>query len=172
MQEPKMAAEIKSFAPPYLQRIAQLTNKSNQFNVTTRRYTDAEIEKLAADENYITLYGRLSDKFGDNGVVSVVIGHKDNDTLHIDLWIMSCRVLKREMEFAMLDNVVSEAKKCGIAKIKGYYYPTAKNAMVKDLFGLFGFAKISDNDGNTVWELEIQDFTPRTKHIDINKEEK
>ena len=166
-----MSAEIKSFAPPYLQRIAQLTNKSNQFNVTTRRYTDAEIEKLASDDSYITLYGRLSDKFGDNGVVSVVIGHKDNDTLHIDLWIMSCRVLKREMEFAMLDNVVSEAKKCGIAKIKGYYYPTAKNAMVKELFGSFGFRKISDDNGNTVWELETAGFEPYTKHIEINKEE-
>lgn len=168
----QMSAEIRSFAPPYLQRIAQLTNKSNQFNVTTRRYTDAEIEKLAADDEYITLYGRLSDKFGDNGVVSVVIGHKDNDTLHIDLWIMSCRVLKREMEFAMLDNVVSEAKKCGITKIKGYYYPTAKNAMVKELFGTFGFTKVSDTDGNTVWELETAGFEPRTKHIEINTEEK
>ena len=168
----QMTAEIKSFAPPYLQRIAQLTNKSNQFNVTTRRYTDAEIEKLASDEKYITLYGRLSDKFGDNGVVSVVIGHKDNDTLHIDLWIMSCRVLKREMEFAMLDNVVSEAKKCGIAKIKGYYYPTAKNAMVKELFGAFGFTKVSDTDGNTVWELQINDFEPHIKHIKVNSEEK
>ncbi|MBR4112122.1 MAG: HAD family hydrolase [Ruminiclostridium sp.] len=166
-----MSAEIKSFAPPYLQRIAQLTNKSNQFNVTTRRYTDAEIEKLASDDSYITLYGRLSDKFGDNGVVSVVIGHKDNDTLHIDLWIMSCRVLKREMEFAMLDNVVSEAKKCGITKIRGYYYPTAKNAMVKELFGSFGFRKISDDNGNTVWELETDSFSPFTKHIRINTEE-
>ena len=167
----QMSAEIKNFAPPYLQRIAQLTNKSNQFNVTTRRYTDAEIEKLASDDEYITLYGRLSDKFGDNGVVSVVIGHKDNDTLHIDLWIMSCRVLKREMEFAMLDRVVSRAKECGIAKIKGYYYPTAKNAMVKELFGAFGFEKISDNDGNTVWELETSSFEPYTKHIAINTEE-
>ncbi|MBQ8904029.1 MAG: HAD family hydrolase, partial [Oscillospiraceae bacterium] len=72
----------------------------------------------------------------------------------------------------MLDNVVSEAKKCGIAKIKGYYYPTAKNAMVKELFGAFGFTKVSDTDGNTVWELETSSFEPRTKHIEINTEEK
>ena len=168
----QMSAEIKPFAPPYLQRIAQLTNKSNQFNVTTRRYTDAEIEKIAADDKYIALYGRLSDKFGDNGVVSVVIGNKDEEVLHIDLWIMSCRVLKREMELAMLDNVVSAAKESGIKTIKGYYYPTAKNAMVKELFGLFGFTKISDEGGNTVWELDIKDFTPRTKHIKVNSEEK
>ena len=163
-----MTAEISRFAPPYLQRIAQLTNKSNQFNVTTRRYTESEIEAIAGDESYIPLYGRLSDKFGDNGVVSVVIGHKDNDTLHIDLWIMSCRVLKREMEFAMLDRVVEEARAQGIRKIVGYYYPTAKNGMVKELFGAFGFAKASENDGNTVWELDISGYEPHTKHIKIN----
>lgn len=160
-----MTAEIAPFAPPYLQRIAQLTNKSNQFNVTTRRYTESEIEEIAADGRYIPLYGRLSDKFGDNGVVSVVIGRKDGGTLHIDLWIMSCRVLKREMEFAMLDKVVEAAKAQGIKKIMGYYYPTAKNAMVKELFGSFGFTKVSDRDGNTVWELETSGYKPYTKHI-------
>jgi len=167
-----MSAEIKPFAPPYIQRIAQLTNKSNQFNVTTRRYTDAEIEAVSKSENHIALYGKLSDKFGDNGVVSVVIGHEeDGDTLHIDLWIMSCRVLKREMEFAMLDKVVESAKARGLKKIAGYYYPTAKNGMVKELFGLFGFSKISENDGNTVWELDLSDFKPYTRHIKINQED-
>lgn len=164
----EMSAEIKAFAPPYLQRIAQLTNKSNQFNVTTRRYTDAEIEAIASDKNYIPLYGKLSDKFGDNGVVSVVIGRKDGETLHIDLWIMSCRVLKREMEFAMLDKLVEKAQADGIKKIIGYYYPTAKNSMVKELFGSFGFAKTSDESGNTVWELETDGYKPYTKHISIN----
>ena len=164
-----MTAEIKPFAPPYIQRIAQLTNKSNQFNVTTRRYTDAEIEAVSKDEGYVALYGKLSDKFGDNGVVSVVIGHEeDGDTLHIDLWIMSCRVLKREMEFAMLDRVAEAAKEKGLKKIIGYYYPTAKNSMVKELFGSFGFTKTAENDGNTIWELNLSDFKPFTKHIDIN----
>ncbi len=166
-----MKAEIARFAPPYLQRIAQLTNKSNQFNVTTRRYTEAEIESVAADSNFIPLYGRLADKFGDNGVVSVVIGHKDAGILHIDLWIMSCRVLKREMELAMLDKVVEEARAQGLKKIIGYYYPTAKNGMVKELFGTFGFTKVSDDEGSTVWELDISDYAPRTKHIIINGKE-
>lgn len=164
----EMTAEIAPFAPPYLQRIAQLTNKSNQFNVTTRRYTDGEIESIAADSSYIPLYGRLSDKFGDNGVVSVVIGRQENEILHIDLWIMSCRVLKREMEFAMLDKVVEAAVKRGVKKITGYYYPTAKNSMVKELFGSFGFTRVSENDGNTVWELETAGYKPYTKHIKIN----
>ncbi len=167
----QMTAEIKPFIPTYIQRIAQLTNKSNQFNVTTRRYTEAEIEAVANDDDYITMYGKLTDKFGDNGVVSVVIGHKQAVELHIDLWIMSCRVLKREMELAMLDMVAKAAISAGMKKIVGYYYPTAKNGMVKELYGTFGFAKVSENDGNTVWELDLSDYEPHTKHISINGKE-
>ncbi len=167
----QMTAEIKPFISTYIQRIAQLTNKSNQFNVTTRRYTEAEIEAVANDDDYITMYGKLTDKFGDNGVVSVVIGHKQAAELHIDLWIMSCRVLKREMELAMLDMVAKAAISAGIKKIVGYYYPTAKNGMVKELYGTFGFTKVSENDGNTVWELDLSDCEPYTKHITINGKE-
>lgn len=163
-----MAAEICPFAPPYLGRIAQLTNKSNQFNLTTRRYTEAEIEEAARDPKKIALYGKLSDRFGDSGVVAVVIGAEKGEALHLDLWLMSCRVLKREMELAMLDETVRRAAERGLRKIVGYYYPTAKNAMVKELFGEFGFAKISESADGTVWELKIADYTPRTKHIKIN----
>ncbi|MEG2074846.1 MAG: HAD-IIIC family phosphatase, partial [Angelakisella sp.] len=88
-----MTAVIHPFEAIYLPRIAQLTGKSNQFNLTTRRYTTAEIEAVAADEGKIALYGSLADRFGDNGVVSVVIGEKDGNTLDVELWIMSCRVL-------------------------------------------------------------------------------
>ncbi len=167
----QMTAEISLFIPTYIQRIAQLTNKSNQFNVTTRRYTEGEIEAISKDSDYIPLYGKLTDKFGDNGVVSVVIGHKQAAELHIDLWIMSCRVLKREMEFAMLDKVAEAAKAAGITKIVGYYYPTPKNGMVKGLYGTFGFTKVSEQDGNTVWELDITGYKPHTKHIIINGKE-
>ena len=154
----EMKSEIKEFIPLYFSRITQLTNKSNQFNLTTKRYNQTEIEEVANNENYITLYGKLVDKFGDNGVVSIVIGkiNDDNKELHIDLWLMSCRVLKRNMEYAMMDELVSKAKKHNINKLIGYYYPTAKNSMVKDFYGLMGFAKISeDNIGNSIWEYEI-----------------
>lgn len=87
----EMKGIIKKFEPVYMARIAQLTNKSNQFNLTTRRYTQTEIESIAEDNHYITLYGKLIDKFGDNGVVSVVIGHVVGDECQIDLWIMSCK---------------------------------------------------------------------------------
>ena len=98
----------------HFSRIAQLTNKSNQFNLTTRRFTQAEIEKIAVDPGYITLYGRLTDKFGDNGVVSLVVGRIEGDILHVELWLMSCRVLKRDMEFAMMDALVEAGREKGI----------------------------------------------------------
>ncbi len=154
-----MTAVIDDFIPIYLQRITQLTNKSNQFNVTTKRYTPTEMEEVFESGDYIRLYGKLIDKFGDNGVVSVVIGHKNGDALDIDLWIMSCRVLKRDMELAMLDRLVERCREQGITTIKGYYYPTAKNGMVRDLFERFGFAKLSeDADGNTVWTLDTASY--------------
>lgn len=165
-----MSAVIGEFDPVHIPRITQLTNKSNQFNLTTKRYTQTEMETVAASPDYIRLCGRLTDKFGDNGIVSVVIGEKRGSELHIDLWLMSCRVLKRGMEYAMINRLVEEAQKAGVAEIFGYYYPTKKNAMVKELFGDFGFAKISeDDDGNTVWKLEVNGFSPKKIFIDIKE---
>lgn len=154
-----MKAHIAPFEDMYMARIAQLTNKSNQFNLTTRRCSQAEIEALSMDENYITLYGSLSDRFGDNGVVSVAFGHIDEDNreiFHIDLWLMSCRVLKRDMEFAMMDKLIEECNIRGIRKIFGYYYPTAKNGMVKSFYELQGFKKVSEAKNNDMkFELNI-----------------
>lgn len=165
----EMKGEIRSFVPAYMSRIAQLTNKSNQFNLTTRRCSQSDIEAMAADGQYITLYGKLTDKFGDNGVVSVVIGRKEEQTLHMELWLMSCRVLKRDMEFAMMDQLVAQAQAAGIRRILGYYYPTAKNAMVKDFYGTMGFEKISEDEaGNTVWAFEIPaEYTKKQDVIEI-----
>ncbi len=161
-----MEAEIQSFIPIYLARIAQLTNKSNQFNLTTRRYTQDEITRIARDSRYLTLYGKLTDRFGDNGVVSVVIGRKEEEILHLELWIMSCRVLKRQMEDAMLDTLVERSRALGIRKLRGYYYPTAKNAMVKDFYSLQGFGKIAENEqGDTVWELSLTDFWEKKNQV-------
>ncbi len=164
-----MEAVIEDFRPVYLARITQLTNKSNQFNLTTRRYSAAEMESIWKDPSYIRLYGKLTDRFGDNGVVSVVIGRKEGEICHIDLWLMSCRVLKRDMEQAMLDRLVEEASAAGIRVIRGYYYPTKKNGMVRELFGTFGFAKISeDEEGNTVWELPTEGYRPQNRYIRVN----
>ena len=166
LQSLEMKAEIRDFDPVHIPRITQLTNKSNQFNLTTKRYTQTEMESVAADDGYIRLCGRLSDKFGDNGIVSVVIGKKDGKSLHVELWLMSCRVLKREMELAMLDRLVEECQKAGVEEIIGYYYPTKKNGMVAKLYEEFGFVQVSaDDDGNTVWRLETANYTPKTTAI-------
>ena len=166
-----MEAQIKSFEPMYMSRISQLTNKSNQFNLTTKRYSQTEIEDTAKNSEYITLYGRLEDKFGDNGVVSVVIGKNVEYVLHIDLWIMSCRVLKRDMEYAMMDSLVRQCIKREIREIRGYYYPTKKNGMVKDFYQVQGFTKISeDSEGNTVWSMLI-DGNYKNKNNVITVEE-
>ena len=164
-----MTSKIEEFIPLYYSRISQLSNKSNQFNLTTKRYSQSDIENIAADKNYITLYGKLVDTFGDNGVVSVVIGDKRNDELHIDLWIMSCRVLKRDMEYAMFDSLVKKAKKEKIKKIIGYYYPTMKNGMVKDFYKNMGFNLLNeDEEGNSTWEYTIPSrYTKKNKFIEV-----
>ncbi len=166
----EMKGIIRPFEKIYMARIAQLTNKSNQFNLTTRRYTQAEIENTAVSGNHITLYGKLEDKFGDNGVVSVVIGEIKGVELHVDLWLMSCRVLKRDMEFAMMDELISVCRNNGIKTIYGYYYPTAKNSMVKDFYSLQGFNKsFEDTKGNTVWVFDItDDYINKNKYIKVN----
>ena len=168
----EMNAVIRDFTPVYLQRITQLTNKSNQFNVTTKRYTASEMEEVAKSPEHIRLYGQLCDKFGDNGVVSVVIGKQENDVLHIELWLMSCRVLKRDMEFAMLDELVAQAKKRGINRIIGYYYKTAKNNMVSELFGRFGFTcDRKEDNGDSVWSLDINSYENKNHVIRVNEKE-
>lgn len=163
-----MTAVIDDFVPVYLQRITQLSNKSNQFNVTTKRYTATEMEEVFHSGDYIRLYGKLVDKFGDNGVVSVVIGKKDGDTLHMELWLMSCRVLKRDMELAMLDRLVERCREQGIKTIRGYYYPTAKNNMVRELYGTFGFEKISEDEaGSTVWQMDVASYENKNHVIKV-----
>ncbi len=167
-----MRGEIKAFSPVYMQRITQLTNKSNQFNLTTKRYTQPEIESTASDGKHITLYGKLSDTFGDNGVVSVVIGEIKDKVCDIELWLMSCRVLKKNMEYAMLDTLVEECKKHNITTIIGHYYPTAKNGMVKNLYSDFGFDKITEDEvGNTEWKLDITNYENKNNVIKVNTED-
>ena len=166
-----MKAEIGAFVPLYMARIAQLTNKSNQFNLTTKRLSQADIEHMAEDSSYITLYGKLTDKFGDNGVVSGVIGRIKEGALHIELWLMSCRVLKRDMEAAMMDRLVEECRKRGIFQIYGYYYPTAKNKMVENFYETQGFSlKKKEDNGDTEWEYKIPaSYENKNRYIEITE---
>ncbi|MBP5660105.1 MAG: HAD-IIIC family phosphatase [Lachnospiraceae bacterium] len=163
----EMKAVIRPFEPVYMARIAQLTNKSNQFNLTTRRYTQGEIEEAAKER--LTFYGKLADKFGDNGVVTVAIGRVEDAVCHMELWLMSCRVLKRDMELALLDKIVHTCLEHGVREIRGYYYPTAKNAMVKEFYKELGFDRISEEaEGNTEWKLDISNgYEDKNKYIEV-----
>ena len=164
----EMTAEIELFRPAYIERITQLTNKSNQFNLTARRYTHAEMEEASRDPNRIGIYGRLTDRFGDNGLVSVVLGSIEGAELHLDLWLMSCRVLKREMEIAMLDGVALRAMVRGLKTLVGRYLPTAKNAMVADHYANLGFlAMRNEAAGAKVWSLDLTAYKARSRHIRI-----
>ena len=162
-----MVAEIDAFSDTYLDRIAQLTNKTNQFNLTTRRYTKAEIAELASDQQYVTLYGRLVDTFGDNGLVSVIIGRREGSELHIDLWLMSCRVLKRGMEAAMLDALVARAQELGCVSLIGKFIPTDRNGMVAAHYEILGFDRAGqDAAKHPLWALDISGTcAPRNLHI-------
>ncbi len=164
-----MKAEIRPFASAYLERITQLINKTNQFNVTSLRYTQSEIENISGKENYITLYGRLFDKFGDSGLISVVIGEIRGLELHIDLWLMSCRVLKRGVEESMFDRLVATAQGRHVATIYGYYYPTAKNGMTSGLFEQMGFTHVGkDQTGTKIWKLDIsKEYNKKNYLIEI-----
>ncbi len=168
LQSLQMQAEIDRFPALYMDRIAQLTNKTNQFNLTTRRYTSAQLQAMVSDEGYITLYGRLKDKFGDNGVISVIAGEIKERELHILLWLMSCRVLKRGMEAAMMDALAEECRKRKITAIHGYYYKTAKNGMVSDHYGSLGFSLVSRTDADSVWRLDLANgYKNQNKFIEV-----
>jgi FkbH-like protein len=162
----EMKAEIRGFQPLYYDRVTQLVNKSNQFNVTTRRYTLSEVQAAAVDPARITLYGRLKDRFGDHGLVSVVIGTARGKDLELDLWLMSCRVLKRGMEHAMMDELVRAARAKGLKRLLGRYLPTAKNAMVKDLYLDLGFSlERRDAEGAGAFRYDLEQGEPLPVHF-------
>ena len=125
------------------------------------------MEEIAADSRYITLYGRLSDTFGDNGLISVIIGRREARVLYIDLWLMSCRVLKRGMEDAMLDALVGRALEAGVDTLVGTYIATPRNGMVAAHYELMGFTRQPDStDEHSTWSLDLtQGYTPRNLHI-------
>ncbi len=160
----EMTCELAPFNTVGRARIAQLVNKSNQFNLTSRRYTDADIARFEADEDVFDLQIRLKDSFGDNGMISVVIFRKGGDEWVCDTWLMSCRVLGRRVELAALAAVVEAARAAGARRLVGEYLPSPKNRMVADHFEKLGFAaagasKDSGPEGHgTRWVLELDSF--------------
>jgi FkbH-like protein len=157
----QMVASISPFNAVGRVRIAQLINKSNQFNLTTRRYSENEVEALENDPAKFCLQVRLADRFGDNGMISVVIFDIGADEWSCDTWLMSCRVLGRRVEELVLATVAEAARQAGARRLTGTYLPTKKNALVTEHFAKLGFAKRSDlADGGTTWALDLDRYTP------------
>jgi FkbH-like protein len=165
----QMKMTWKPFDEVGLQRVLQLINKTNQFNLTTRRYSEEELTRLLNNPNARTWQIRLQDRFGDNGVIAVLICLlKPQGEMDIDTWLMSCRVLGRQVEEASLDRLVEEARALGVHTITGEYKPTSKNGMVRDLYSKLGFKNVhTDGEGNSRWQLNVKSHKPRNTHISV-----
>lgn len=166
----EMTIEFKPFDNLGRKRITQLVNKTNQFNLTTQRYTEAEIEIFESDQDFFTRQVRLSDKFGDNGMISVLIAKREDDCLAVDSWLMSCRVIKRRVEDAICDELVGYAKQEGIKTIRGFYRPTPKNALVKDHYEYLGFTMLEHTDDRVTWELQVNNYKPLAPPMRMTKD--
>ena len=162
-----MVSTVSGFTKFNTPRVAQLSQRSNQFNLRTIRYTEADIAAMAKNPDIIDLSFTLEDKFGDNGLIAVIIMKKqDSETLFIDTWFMSCRVLKRGMEDFTLNTIVEKAKSAGYKKIIGEYLPTLKNKMVENHYTQLGFNKIK-GAYTAQFEVNVDSFQPRECYIDI-----
>lgn len=146
----EMVADIHRMRDAELERVVQLINKTNQFNVTTKRYTQAEVEEIAADPNNAIYVVYSSDKYGDSGLISVIILIGSEVDVRIDTFLMSCRVMGRKLEDVILNELASKYQR----KMIGEFVPTAKNAPVKELFDRLGFSPVSDDNGHKVYELD------------------
>ena len=156
-----MISLVEPFTKFNTPRVSQLSQRSNQFNLRTVRYGDADIERLSSDSNYFTFSFTLEDKFGDNGLICVIILQKESPkVLFIDTWFMSCRVLKRGMENFVLNTLVETAKENGFTTLKGEYLQTPKNEMVKDHYQNLGF-----KENNSLWELDINSYENKKNFI-------
>jgi len=153
------------------QRIVQLINKTNQFNLTTRRYTDEDVAAVMGDPAAFGLQIRLLDRFGDNGIIAIIIGRRtEPSVVEIDTWLMSCRVLGRQVEATTLNLVAAQALSLGASTLRGVYAPTKKNGMVRDHYARLGFTVVSqDAGGGSTAELELANFVPAPTFIDVTE---
>lgn len=164
-----MSINFRPFDATGRARIVQLINKSNQYNLTTRRYTDPEVAAAESDPEVFTLQVRLTDIFGDNGMISVVICRPaEAGVWEIDTWLMSCRVLGRKVENMVLREILEHAREAGIQKLAGTYRPTGRNQLVIDHYANLGFAKVSEEEsGLTRWELPVSAADPESAPMEV-----
>lgn len=161
----EMVSEVRPFNSFNTPRVSQLSQRSNQFNLRTVRYTEADIERISNNKDYHNFSFTLTDKYGDNGLICVIIMKSDNSaTLFVDTWFMSCRVLRRGMENFTLNTIVDYAKKKGFKKIVGEYIPTPKNMMVESHYPELGFRDIS-KDNQYLFELDVDNYQNKESFI-------
>ena len=159
----EMVGEAKEFDEKHAARIAQLTQRSNQFNLRTIRYTEEEIGKIIESRDRMGIYYTLSDKYGEHGLVGVIILNCDGESAFIDTWLMSCRVLKRGMEEFIINQMIEKIRKKGIKKLLAEYIPTAKNEMVRNIYLQMGFREVTENQ----YELYVEDY--KTQEVFIKE---
>ena len=163
----EMQIIVSRFDSFHLARIAQLIQRSNQFNLTTRRLSEAECESMMHDLSVTPLYVKLSDRIGDHGLIGVVVLEPDGDTLAIRDWLMSCRVLARGVEQFLMNLVVEQAVRLDMHAVSGQYIQTPKNAMVKDFFARFGFVKTDESEAHAHWRLTVSEYRPSRTFIKL-----
>jgi FkbH-like protein len=157
----EMEAAFERFDDQHLPRIAQLVQRTNQFNLTTIRHSPAELAAFAEDDAYFPFYVTLSDRFGDNGLISVVIGKQSDGILEIVTWLMSCRVISRRLEEFVLDRLAEVARDGDMTPLRGRYVPTKKNGLVAGHYERLGFTPSgAEPDGSTTWELDVDGYVP------------
>lgn len=174
LRDLQMTLTVTAFQPADLPRITQLINKTNQFNLTTRRYTESEVRAMMGDPTLLTFAGRLADRFGDNGLTTLLIGRltaDGNETVcEIDTWLMSCRILGRQVEHAMLTLLAEEARIAGTARLLGRYRPTAKNGLVREHYPNLGFVPFGEAgpQGETDWVFDLTTARlPKADHMTV-----
>jgi FkbH-like protein len=165
----QMQLKWRAFDQLGLSRTVQLINKTNQFNLTTQRYTEQDVLAIMHNPRAFGLQLRLLDRFGDNGIIAIIIGKmQDDQDLLIDTWLMSCRVLGRQVEPTTLNLIAAQAQRLGARRLLGEYRPTKKNAMVRDHYAKLGFTELStEESGASRAVLELDTFTPATTFIEV-----
>lgn len=165
----EMRATIKQFDTLDLPRIAQLIARSNQFNLTTARRSEAEIQGFLSRPDYRCFTMRLEDRFGDSGLISVVIAKIEDSVLVLDTWLMSCRVLKRQVEDEIMNEIFRLAELAGCARVRGVYLPTAKNGIVAGIYEAFGFVRTEDSAARKEFELEVGKYQVHSTKIRVTR---
>ena len=162
----KMRITVARWDGFHLPRIAQLFQRSNQFNLTTRRLSEVQCAAMMQDDTCLPLYAELADRLSDHGLISLVACRINGDELAIQDWVMSCRVLGRGVEQYLMSMVFEHARAAACRRVLGSYVPTAKNGMVRDFYERFGFQKIADHDGGgATWALAVGQYQPASTHI-------